>query len=132
MIEWLHFLILVEKYIKERMAYMDQKTPYRIVASGKKAKRRDYSKVSGNLELPNLVEIQTDSFEWFKNDGIAEVFNEIYPIQNYGGNIRLKFLGYEFEEPKYNAEDSMYRECNYAAPLKSCARKRKFSLAISL
>ena len=73
---------------------MDKKTPYRIVASGKKAERRDYSKVSGNLELPNLVEIQTDSFEWFKNDGIAEVFNEIYPIQNYGGNIRLKFLGY--------------------------------------
>ena len=98
---------------------MDKKTPYRIVASGKKAERRDYSKVSGNLELPNLVEIQTDSFEWFKNDGIAEVFNEIYPIQNYGGNIRLKFLGYEFEEPKYNAEDSMYRECNYAAPLKA-------------
>ena len=98
---------------------MDKKTPYRIVASGKKAERRDYSKVSGNLELPNLVEIQADSFEWFKNDGIAEVFNEIYPIQNYGGNIRLKFLGYEFEEPKYNAEDSMYRECNYAAPLKA-------------
>ena len=98
---------------------MDQKTPYRIVASGKKAERRDYSKVSGNLELPNLVEIQTDSFEWFKNDGIAEVFNEIYPIQNYGGNIRLKFLGYAFDEPKYNAEDSMYRECNYAAPLKA-------------
>ncbi len=50
---------------------MDKKTPYRIVASGKKAERRDYSKVSGNLELPNLVEIQTDSFEWFKNDGIG-------------------------------------------------------------
>ena len=65
------------------------------------------------------MEIQTDSFEWFKTQGIAEVFNEIYPIQNYGGNIRLKFLGYEFEEPKYSAEDSMYRECNYAAPLKA-------------
>ena len=98
---------------------MDKKKPYRIVASGKKAERRDYSKVSGKLELPNLVEIQTDSFEWFKTQGIAEVFNEIYPIQNYGGNIRLKFLGYEFEEPKYSAEDSMYRECNYAAPLKA-------------
>ena len=65
------------------------------------------------------MENQTDSFEWFKTQGIAEVFNEIYPIQNYGGNIRLKFLGYEFEEPKYSAEDSMYRECNYAAPLKA-------------
>ena len=101
------------------MAYMDKKQPYRIVASGKKAERRDYSKVSGHLELPNLVEIQTDSFEWFKNEGIGEVFNEIYPIQNYGGNIKLKFAGYEFGEPKYNAEESMYRECNYAAPLKA-------------
>lgn len=98
---------------------MDKKQPYRIVASGKKAERRDYSKVSGHLELPNLVEIQTDSFEWFKNEGIGEVFNEIYPIQNYGGNIKLKFAGYEFGEPKYSAEESMYRECNFAAPLKA-------------
>ena len=57
---------------------MDKKQPYRIVASGKKAQRRDYSKVSGDLELPNLVEIQTDSFAWFKDYGIEEVFNEIY------------------------------------------------------
>lgn len=98
---------------------MDKKQPYRIVASGKKAQRRDYSKVSGDLELPNLVEIQTDSFAWFKDYGIEEVFNEIYPIQNYGGNIKLKFSGYEFGEPKFNAEESMFRECNFAAPLKA-------------
>ncbi|MEG0528109.1 MAG: DNA-directed RNA polymerase subunit beta, partial [Longicatena sp.] len=98
---------------------MDKKQPYRIVASGKKAERRDYSKVSGDLELPNLVEIQTDSFTWFKDEGIEEVFNEIYPIQNYGGNIKLKFNGYEFGEPKYTAEESMFRECNFAAPLKA-------------
>ena len=98
---------------------MDKKQPYRIVASGKKAERRDYSKVSGHLDLPNLVEIQTNSFEWFKNEGIAEVFNEIYPISNYGGNIRLKFIDYEFGEPKYTAEQSQYRECNFAAPLKA-------------
>ncbi len=98
---------------------MENKQPYRIVASGKKAERRDYSKVSGHLELPNLVEIQTDSFEWFKNEGIGEVFNEIYPIANYGGNIKLKFMDYEFGEPKYTAEQSQYRECNFAAPLKA-------------
>ena len=97
---------------------MDNKQPYRIVASGKKAERRDYSKVSGNLELPNLVEIQTDSFEWFTKQGINEVFNEIYPISNFSGDIKLKFLGYKFDSPKYSAEESMYRECNYAAPLK--------------
>ncbi|MEG1065964.1 MAG: DNA-directed RNA polymerase subunit beta [Erysipelotrichaceae bacterium] len=98
---------------------MNKKKTYRIVDAGKKAKRRDYSKVSGQLELPNLVEIQTDSFEWFKNEGISEVFNEIYPITNYGGNIDLKFNGYEFGAPKYSAEDSQYRECNFAAPLKA-------------
>ncbi|MGL5978464.1 MAG: DNA-directed RNA polymerase subunit beta [Erysipelotrichaceae bacterium] len=98
---------------------MDKKETYRIVDSGKKAQRRDYSKVSGSLELPNLVEIQTDSFDWFKAEGIGEVFNEIYPIQNYGGNIKLNFLDYEFGTPKFNAEESQYRECNFAAPLKA-------------
>ncbi len=98
---------------------MDKKQHYRIVASGKKAERRDYSKVSGNLELPNLVEIQTNSFEWFKNEGIKEVFDEIYPITNYSGNIKLRFVDYEFCEPKYSAEESQFRECNFAAPLKA-------------
>ncbi|EOS61966.1 DNA-directed RNA polymerase, beta subunit [Firmicutes bacterium M10-2] len=96
---------------------MDSNKAYRIVSCGNKSSRRDYSKVSGNLELPNLVEIQTDSFEWFTKHGIQEVFEEIYPIENYGKNIKLNFLRYHFEEPKYNAEESMYRECNYAAPL---------------
>ncbi|MDO4466063.1 MAG: DNA-directed RNA polymerase subunit beta [Bacillota bacterium] len=95
---------------------MESKT-YRIVPCGNKSTRRDYSKVSGHLELPNLVEIQTDSFKWFQKQGIQEVFNEIYPIENYGKDIRLKFISYHFDKPKYNAEESMFRECNYAAPL---------------
>ena len=96
---------------------MDSNKAYRIVSCGKKSTRRDYSKVSGKLELPNLVEIQTDSFKWFTRQGIQEVFEEIYPIENYGKNIKLNFIRYHFDEPKYNAEQSMYRECNYAAPL---------------
>ena len=96
---------------------MDSIKAYRNVSCGKKSSRRDYSKVSGRLELPNLVEIQTDSFEWFTKLGIQEVFEEIYPIENYGKNIKLKFIRYHFDEPKYNAEESMYRECNFAAPL---------------
>ena len=96
---------------------MDSNKAYRIVNCGKKSTRRDYSKVSGKLELPNLVEIQTDSFKWFTRKGIQEVFEEVYPIENYGKNIKLNFIRYHFDEPKYNAEQSMYRECNYAAPL---------------
>ena len=93
------------------------KQSYHIVESGRHSSRRDYSKVSGNLELPNLVEIQTDSFKWFTEEGIKEVFDEIYPIQNYSGNIRLKLLSYEFRKPKYSVAESKYREVNYCAPL---------------
>ena len=69
--------------------------------------------------MPNLVEIQTDSFDWFIKEGIREVFEEIYPITNYGGNIKLNFVDYEFGTPKYTAEESQFRECNFAAPLKA-------------
>ena len=93
------------------------KQSYHIVESGRHSSRRDYSKVSGNLELPNLVEIQTDSFKWFTEEGIKEVFDEIYPIQNYSGNIKLKLLSYEFRKPKYSVAESKYREVNYVAPL---------------
>jgi len=98
---------------------MEKKQNYRVVEFGKKAKRRDYSKVSGSLELPNLVEIQTDSFDWFKREGIREVFEEIYPVTNYTGNIRLNFLNYEFQEPKYSVSECKEREANFAAPLKA-------------
>ena len=96
---------------------MENKQTYRVVPLGKKAVRRDYSKVSGELELPDLVEIQTTSFDWFMKEGIKEVFEDIYPISNYGGNIQLKFVDYEFGEPKYNVSECKYREANYAAPL---------------
>ena len=98
---------------------MAQEKSYRMVQLGKKATRRDYSKVSGDLELPNLVEIQTDSYDWFLKEGIREVFEDIYPICNYAGNIKLKFIDYEFGEPKYNVSECKYREANYAAPLKA-------------
>ena len=93
------------------------KQSYHIVESGRHSSRRDYSKVSGKLELPYLVEIQTNSFKWFTKDGIKEVFDEIYPIQNYSGNIKLKLLSYEFRTPKYSVAESKYREVNYCAPL---------------
>ena len=95
------------------------KQTYKIVESGRHSTRRDYSKVSGNLELPNLVEVQTDSFRWFTKEGIKEVFDDIYPIQNYSGNIRLKLLDFEFGEPKYSVAETKFREEDYRAPLKA-------------
>ena len=98
------------------------KQTYKIVQSGKHSTRRDYSKVSGNLELPNLVEVQTDSFKWFITEGIKEVFDDIYPITNYGGNITLELLNFEFGEPKYSVAETKYREEDYRAPLKANMR----------
>ncbi len=98
---------------------MENKETYHVVHYGNKSIRRDYSKVSAGLDLPDLVEIQTASFEWFVKEGIREVFEDIYPIYNYAGNIRLKFLDYEFGEPKYSISECKYRETNYCAPLKA-------------
>ncbi len=97
------------------------KEPYRTVVHGK-AVRRDYSKVSGTLELPNLVAIQTESYDWFEKEGIREVFEEIYPIQNSSGTISLEFLDYSFGTPKYDISDCKTRELTYAAPLKASMR----------
>ena len=97
---------------------MENKQTYHVVHYGNKATRRDYSKVSSGLDLPDLVEIQTAAFDWFLRDGIKEVFNDVYPISNFAGNIRLKFLDYEFGEPKYSISECKYREVNYSAPLK--------------
>ena len=101
---------------------MDNKQPYRIVASGKKAERRDYSKVSGNLELPNLVEIQTNSYKWFKEEGIKEVFEDIYPISNFNETLTLEFVDCRFDKPKYSADESKDRDANYSAPIRATLR----------
>ncbi len=98
---------------------MSVKENYRILNLGNKANRRDYSKGTSQLELPDLTEIQTDSFEWFVKEGMKEVFQEIYPISNYSGNIKLNFGEYTFGEPKYTVSESKYRETNYAAPLRA-------------
>ena len=101
---------------------MSVKQNYRIVKQGNKATRRDYSKGTSRLELPDLTEIQTDSFEWFMKEGIKEVFEEVYPISNYSNRITLCYESYTFGEPKYNVSDSKYRETNYAAPLRAKLR----------
>ena len=92
---------------------------YRLKKFGTKTERRDYTKHSGDLELPNLVEIQTKSYEWLKTEGLREVFEEIYPIQDYNGKITLKFKSYEFGEPKFDTSECKYYEVNYTAPLKA-------------
>ena len=108
---------------------MAEKNKFHVVKHGNKAERREYSREKAKLDLPNLTEIQTDSFEWFKKEGIQEVFDEIFPISNYGGNISLSFKDYRFEEPKYTPNVSKQREGTYSAPLRATMELQAFDLS---
>lgn len=87
-----------------------------------KIERRNYSRISGSLELPNLVEVQTDSYKWFCEEGIKEVFNDVYPISNFAETLSLEFVDCKFDEPKYSWEESKDRDANFAAPLRATLR----------
>lgn len=91
---------------------------HKIVNYGKKSKRRTYTKMRKDFELPNLIEIQTKSFEWFVEHGLKELFDDISPITNNNGTLKLYFGNYFFEEPKYDILESKTRDVNYARPLK--------------
>ncbi len=84
--------------------------------------RRNYSRISGSLELPNLVEIQTNSYDWFKNEGIKEVFNDVYPISNFNETLTLEFVDCRFDEPKYSVDEAKDRDANYSAPIRATLR----------
>ncbi len=81
--------------------------------------RMSFSRSRFNLELPNLVEIQTKSFEWFLNEGLSEVLRDVSPITDYSGNLSIDFISYSIDtNPKYPVEECKERDVNYAAPLK--------------
>ncbi len=80
--------------------------------------RRTYSRVAEVHELPNLIEIQQKSYEWFLSDGLRELFADISPIQDFTGNLTLEFVDYSLGDPKYSVEESKERDVTYAAPLR--------------
>jgi len=80
--------------------------------------RMDLSSLAEVLPLPNLIQTQTDSFKWFCDEGLQELFNEISPIQDFTGkNLDLKFLTYEFRDPKYSEAECRTRDLTYSRPL---------------
>ncbi|WP_054951675.1 DNA-directed RNA polymerase subunit beta [Numidum massiliense] len=80
--------------------------------------RRSYARIEEVLELPNLIEIQLSSYEWFLKEGLREMFQEISPIEDFTGNLVLEFIDYSLGEPKYSVEESRERDVTYAAPLR--------------
>ena len=84
-----------------------------------KNKRMSFSRIPEKLELPNLIEVQKDSYEWFVREGLREVFRDISPITDYTGGLILEFLDYSLkDDPKYTIAECKERDATYAAPLR--------------
>jgi len=87
------------------------------VQYGKHRTRRSFSRIKEVLDLPNLIEIQTDSFKDFLDHGLKEVFEDVLPISNFTDTMELEFVGYEIREPKYSLEEARIHDASYSAPI---------------
>ncbi len=84
--------------------------------------RIDFSKISGHTPLPYLVEIQTDSFKWFLEKGIDEVFKEVFPISNYAENVFIDYVGCRFDKPEYGPLECKENDLTYSSKLRVTLR----------
>ena len=95
---------------------------YTIKKFGDYRERRSYAKTKNAIELSNLLEIQKKSYDWFITEGMKEVFDDIFPVESFTGNLTLEFGEYVFEEPRYSIKGCKDRYATYAAPIKVEAR----------
>ena len=94
-----------------------------------KAERKSYSRIDEVLEMPNLIEVQKNSYDWFLNEGLREVFQDISPISDFSGNLVLEFVDFKLDnEPKYSIDECKERDATYAAPLRVKCRLRNKEL----
>ncbi len=85
--------------------------------------RMSYSRIQEVVEMPNLIEVQKNSYQWFLDEGLREVFRDISPIMDYTGNLILDFVDYSLDDtPKYSVEECKERDTTYSAPLKAKVR----------
>ncbi|WP_370043889.1 DNA-directed RNA polymerase subunit beta [Lysinibacillus sp. RC79] len=89
-----------------------------LVQYGQHRQRRSFARINEVLELPNLIEIQTASYEWFLEEGLREMFRDISPIEDFTGNLSLEFIDYSLGDPKYEVDECKERDVTYAAPLR--------------
>ena len=95
---------------------------YTVKKFGDHRERRSYAKTKNAIELGNLLEIQKSSYNWFVEEGIKEVFENVFPVESFTGNLALDFGEYSFDEPRYSIKGCKDRSATYAAPLKVEAR----------
>ncbi len=95
---------------------------YTVKKYGDHRERRSYAKTKNAIELKDLLEIQKKSYNWFIDEGIKEVFEDIFPVESFTGNLSLEFGDYSFDQPRYSIKGCKERYATYAAPLKVEAR----------
>ena len=83
-----------------------------------KSKRLGYSRIEEPIELPNLIEIQLSSYQWFLKTGLREALQEVFPISDFTGNLDLDFIDYSLGDPKYEVNECKERDVSFQAPLK--------------
>ena len=91
---------------------------YKIVKCGDYRERRNFSRIRNTYELKDLLEIQKKSYHEFIDHGIKEVFDDLFPVENFSGTLSLEFGDYHFDEPRYSIKESKDRETTYSAPLR--------------
>ncbi|MDR2898851.1 MAG: DNA-directed RNA polymerase subunit beta [Clostridiales bacterium] len=101
-----------------------EKNRVRSIKQGE-SERMSYSRIDEVLQMPNLIEVQKDSYNWFLEEGLKEVFQDISPITDYNGNLVLEFIDFRLDdEPKYSIPECKERDATYAAPMRVKTRLR--------
>ena len=100
---------------------------YTVKKFGDHRERRSYAKTKNAIELGNLLEVQKKSYEWFITDGIKEVFDDIFPVESFTGNLALEFGEYTFEKPRYTIKECKER---YVGCHSECDDYKEYRLLI--
>jgi DNA-directed RNA polymerase subunit beta len=101
---------------------------YSTIKYGKAKERRNYSRVKSNVDLPDLIEVQTKSFNWFIETGLKELFEDISPITNFNENVELYFGDFAFDEPKYSIDECKEKDMTYSRALRVQVRLKNNEL----
>jgi DNA-directed RNA polymerase subunit beta len=84
--------------------------------------RKNFAKIPEILTVPNLIDIQRKSYDWFRTEGLREVFEDISPIEDFTGNLAVEFGDHQFQEPKYNVDECKEKDMTYSSPLFATVR----------
>ena len=95
---------------------------YEIKKFGELRERRSFSKFANSIDLKDLLEVQKSSYEWFLNEGITEVFGDLFPVESFSNILTLELGDYNFGEPVGTIKEAKDKETTYAAPLRATAR----------